>query len=80
MKDLGCEAVLVTTAVGSLDENVGGPGDLVAIEDHINLQARNPLIGPNDDAAGLRFPSLLGAYDLSFALFLKTALRRTTCD
>ena len=32
------------------------------VTDHINLMARNPLIGPNDDAAGTRFPSMLDAY------------------
>ena len=61
LKGIGCESVLLTTAVGSLREDVG-PGELVLIKDHINFQARNPLIGPNDEEAGTRFPSLLNAY------------------
>lgn len=61
LKLLGCEAFLVTTAVGSCRPNVG-PGELVAITDHINLQGRNPLIGPNDPI-GDRFISMLDAYD-----------------
>ena len=63
VKGIGCESVLLTTAVGSLREDVG-PGELVLIKDHINFQARNPLIGPNDEEAGTRFPSLLNAYVL----------------
>jgi purine-nucleoside phosphorylase len=56
----GCRAVLLTNAAGGL----GGlaPGDLVAIKDHVNLTARNPLIGPNDDRLGPRFPNMSDAY------------------
>eukprot|EP00048_Salpingoeca_helianthica_P014825 m.223746 g.223746 ORF g.223746 m.223746 type:complete len:289 (-) comp16315_c0_seq1:170-1036(-) len=58
---LGCEALFLTSAVGSLRVEVGA-GELVALTDHINMQCRNPLIGPNDPI-GVRFPSLLNAYD-----------------
>ena len=51
-----------TTAVGSLEADVG-PGSLVVVNDHINLQGLNPLVGINDDAIGTRFPSLQDAYD-----------------
>ena len=61
LKLIGCEAVLLTTAVGSTRRGVG-PGELVLVTDHINMQMRNPLIGPNDPI-GPRFPSLLDAYD-----------------
>jgi xanthosine phosphorylase len=61
LKLIGCDTLLLTTAVGSTRME-SGPGSLVAITDHINLQARNPLIGPNDPI-GDRFPSLLDAYD-----------------
>lgn len=62
LKLLGCEAFFLTSAVGSTRETVG-PGELVLVTDHINMQMRNPLIGPNDDAIGTRFPSMLDAYD-----------------
>jgi len=61
LKLLGCEAFMVTAAVGSLNKEVG-PGELVLLNDHINFQGRNPLIGPNDPI-GVRFPSMLDAYD-----------------
>jgi xanthosine phosphorylase len=58
----GAEILVLTNAAGSLRPEVG-PGRLMAISDHINLTGHNPLIGPNDDAIGPRFPSLAGAYD-----------------
>jgi xanthosine phosphorylase len=62
LKALGCELLLVTNAAGSL--NPAHPaGSLVAISDHINLTAFNPLVGPNDDAVGPRFPAMADAYD-----------------
>ena len=61
MKLLGATYFLATTAVGSLRENVG-PGAIVSITDHINMQGCNPLIGPNDPEMGPRFPSLMDAY------------------
>lgn len=62
LKCLGCTYFLATNASGSLREEVG-PGELVLITDHINLQADNPLTGPNDDAFGPRFYPLDNAYD-----------------
>jgi xanthosine phosphorylase len=62
LRRAGAEALLVTNAAGSLRPDVG-PGALMAIADHINLQGVNPLTGPNEDAAGPRFPSLRDAYD-----------------
>jgi xanthosine phosphorylase len=59
---LGAEILVLTNAAGSLRAEAG-PGSLVCISDHINLLGFNPLIGPNDDAAGPRFPSLRDAYD-----------------
>jgi xanthosine phosphorylase len=58
----GAEVLVLTNAAGSLRPEVG-PGRLMAIADHINLTGHNPLIGPNDEAIGPRFPSLAGAYD-----------------
>ena len=62
LKEAGAETLLATNAAGSLNADVG-PGRLMAIADHINLMGTNPLVGPNDEAAGPRFPSLREAYD-----------------
>ena len=62
LKQLGAEMLVLTNAAGSLRPDAG-PGSLVCISDHINLLGFNPLVGPNDDAAGPRFPSLRDAYD-----------------
>jgi xanthosine phosphorylase len=58
----GAEILVLTNAAGSLRAEVG-PGRLMTITDHINLTGVNPLIGPNDDQIGPRFPSLRDAYD-----------------
>lgn len=62
LKLLGCESLILTNAAASLRPEVL-PGSLVLIEDHINFQFQNPLVGPNDDSIGPRFPSLQNAYD-----------------
>lgn len=59
---LGCRAVLLTNAAGGIGPQLA-PGRLMLIEDHINLMGKNPLVGPNDDALGTRFPDLSRAYD-----------------
>lgn len=62
LKLLGCQYFLATNASGSLREHVG-PGELMLITDHINLQPGNPLVGKNDDEFGPRFYPLDNAYD-----------------
>lgn len=62
LKLMGCTYFIATNASGSLREEVG-PGELMLIKDHINLQPSNPLIGPNDDEFGSRFYPLDNAYD-----------------
>lgn len=62
LKILGCTHFIATNASGSLREEVG-PGELMLITDHINLQPSNPLIGPNDEDFGPRFYPLDNAYD-----------------
>lgn len=61
MKLIGCEAILLTNACGSMREHIV-PGDLVLIQDHINFQSVNVLSGPNDDAFGERFVGMEEAY------------------
>ncbi|MBR1945644.1 MAG: purine-nucleoside phosphorylase, partial [Alphaproteobacteria bacterium] len=61
-KKLGIEKLILTNASGSLNIDMG-PGSLMVISDHINLSGCNPLIGPNDDTVGPRFPGMTYAYD-----------------
>jgi purine-nucleoside phosphorylase len=62
LRAAGAEVLVLTNAAGSLRRDVE-PGSLMAISDHINLTGHNPLVGPNDEAVGPRFPSLRDAYD-----------------
>lgn len=59
---LGIEMLFLTNASGGINLNYH-PGDLVAINDHINLSGRNPLVGPNIAELGPRFPDMTQAYD-----------------
>lgn len=62
MWGLGIEHLIVTNASGGVNEHYD-VGDLVVLEDHINLIGDNPLIGENDDAVGPRFTDMTYAYD-----------------
>ena len=64
MRTLGTQVVIVTNAAGGINRSFS-PGDLMIIVDHINLLWDNPLIGPNDDELGVRFPSMHLAYTWS---------------
>lgn len=62
MKALGIEKMLVTNACGAVNRTYL-PGELMIISDHLNLVGGNPLIGPNNDELGTRFPDLSNVYD-----------------
>jgi purine-nucleoside phosphorylase len=69
---MGVRAVILTNAAGGINLSYSR-GVLVALGDHINLQAANPLIGPNDDRFGPRFPDMTRAYDPEFRRFVAEA-------
>jgi len=58
---LGAQVLVLTNASGGLDPSFG-PGTLMVIRDHLNLTGQNPLIGPNADGIGARFPDMTDAW------------------
>ncbi len=70
---LGVDTLLVTNAAGAINP-LYEPGDLMIIEDHLNLLG-NPLVGPNEAALGPRFPDMSGAYDRALSDLAETACR-----
>jgi xanthosine phosphorylase len=76
LRTAGAEVLVLTNAAGSLRPEVG-PGSLMAITDHINLQGTNLLMGPNERSFGPRFPSLRDAYDPALLDKLRAAAADT---
>jgi purine-nucleoside phosphorylase len=62
---MGVRAVILTNAAGGINRSYS-QGALVLIRDHINLQGTNPLVGPNEDRFGVRFPDMTHAYSRSY--------------
>lgn len=75
LKMLGCEALIITNASGSLNPDVG-PGNIMLIKDHINFQGHNPLIGKNDEDFGPRFFAMDDAYNLEMQHKIKAAAEK----
>ena len=65
LHQLGARSVVFTNAAGGINLSYR-EGALVLISDHINLQGSNPLIGPNDDSEGPRFPDMTEAYSAGY--------------
>ena len=60
-KQLGIEKIILTNAAGAVNKNIS-VGDIMLINDHINMMGTNPLIGKNNDALGTRFPDMSEIY------------------
>jgi purine-nucleoside phosphorylase len=76
---MGVKAVVLTNAAGGIKKDFT-EGRLVVISDHINLQGVNPLIGPNDEHFGPRFPDMSTAYDKKFRELTLAEGRRLGTD
>ena len=71
---LGVKAVVLTNAAGGVRLTYR-PGDLMLISDHINFFGHHPLIGPNDEALGPRFPDMTNVYDPALRKIVKGVAR-----
>jgi purine-nucleoside phosphorylase len=75
MARLGVRSVLLTNAAGGLDP-AWSAGDLMLVSDHLNLTGTSPLVGPNDESLGLRFPDMTTVYDTE----LRGAMQAVAAD
>jgi len=75
MQRLGVEYLIISNASGGLNLAFS-PGDIMIIQDHINLTGSNPLTGPNEEAWGIRFPDMTAVYDPGLSHLAETALKK----
>lgn len=75
MKEIGVHSLIVTNAAGGINTEFN-PGDLMIITDHINNTGTNPLIGPNEEELGERFPDMTAAYDPTYIRHTETCAKR----
>jgi purine-nucleoside phosphorylase len=74
MRAMGASTLILSNAAGGLNLNFSA-GDIMVIRDHINLTGENPLIGPNVDEWGVRFPDMVDVYDRGLAACAEKAAR-----
>ncbi len=74
VKSLGVDKIIVTNAAGGMNPDFE-PGDLMIITDHINMIGNNPLIGPNYEEFGPRFPDMSNAYNKELRLLANEAAK-----
>lgn len=79
LKSLGADTFVVTNAAGGLNADYSA-GDVMLIDDHVNLTGTSPLIGPNDDAIGLRFPDQSRLYDPQLRKLAQAAAAVTSTE
>ena len=79
MGRLGARAVVLTNASGGVNPGYGA-GTLMVIADHLNLTGHTPLLGPNADSMGSRFPDLLNAWSPRLRVALRAAARAEDVD
>ena len=72
MQSLGVKTLILSNAAGGINPDFQA-GDIMLIADHLNLTGENPLVGPNNDSWGLRFPDMTRAYDKQLATIAETA-------
>jgi purine-nucleoside phosphorylase len=75
LRELGATTLIVSNACGVVRPD-WSPGDLMLIADHINLLGDNPLIGPNDDRLGPRFPDMSQPYDEALRTIARDVARQ----
>ena len=79
MKKLGVETFILTNAAGAVNETYR-PSDLMILKDHINCMGTNPLIGPNDDTLGERFPDMSEVYKKDLRELAKKCAEELSID
>ena len=79
MKKLGVKTLILTNAAGAVNKTFR-PADLMVITDHINFMGTNPLIGPNDESFGVRFPDMSEVYNKNLIKIVDAAGRLLKLD
>lgn len=72
LQELGVQTLILTNAAGGLNRGFSA-GDIMVIRDHVNLTGENPLVGPNEETWGVRFPDMSAVYDRGLATAAETA-------